>query len=90
VKPKTRHAIVVRSERSIRELHLSSWTQADKTRLFQVERALHALDDEQAALKYEVEKLVKKYEKKKDIEALLAGLKKLIVPVNPPDAKKTK
>lgn len=81
--PKTRGAICKRAEIALRELHLSSWTQADKTRLFRVERALHSLDDAQAELKGQVEDLLAAFEKDGKVDTLVAGLKKVVEPVNP-------
>jgi phosphopantetheine adenylyltransferase len=83
VDPKTRGALCKRAEVALRELHLGSWTQADKTRLFRVERALHTLDEIQAELKGQVEDLLAAFEKDGKVDALVAGLKKVVEPVNP-------
>lgn len=78
-----RSAICQRAEKALRELHLSSFTQADKDRLYRVERALHALDDEQAELKLELEETLKAFEKDGAVNALAAKIRALVVPVNP-------
>lgn len=72
---RVRTEICRRAEVALRELHLSSWTEADKKRLARVERALRALDDVQAEVKGQVEDLLVAYEQDQDVGALVKGLK---------------
>ena len=80
-----RKQLMHRVQIALRELHLSSWTQADKKRLFYAEQALVALDEEQALLKSGIEELLEKYQETVSargndaVEDLIVGLKKLIV-----------
>lgn len=79
MKPHTRVAIIRRTQRALKELELSLVTKADKTRLYRIWKGLHALDDEQAELKYAIEDLLKSYSKKGgSIGAIVNGLKKLV------------
>lgn len=57
----TRKELMSRLQISIRELHLSSMTDADKKRLFYVEQGMVALDEEQAIVKNGIDELLKKY-----------------------------
>lgn len=58
-----RKQLMHRVQIAIRELHLSSWTQADKKRLYYVEQGLLALDEEQALLKTGIEELLEQFQK---------------------------
>ncbi len=79
-----RKQLMHRVQIALRELHLSSWTQADKKRLFYAEQALVALDEEQALLKSGIEELLEKYEEtvkapgNDAVKDLILGLQKLV------------
>jgi len=75
---RSRHAIVSRAEKAMRELDLSLITQADKDRWWRIWRGLRALDDEQSEIKGRIEELLENYEKSQGILALTSGLKKII------------
>ena len=58
-----RKQLMHRVEIALGELHLSSWTMADKKRLAYVQQGLIALDEEQALVKSGIEDLLEEYQK---------------------------
>ena len=58
-------------------------SRADQVRLERLYRGLVCLDEEQAKIKDEILELEQEYEKKKDVAALLAGLKRIREKVPP-------
>jgi hypothetical protein len=86
-----RKELMKRVQISLGELHLSSWTQADKKRLHYVEQGLLSLDEEQAMLKTGIEELVETFLQEQpelgdgvrsplsaEASRLIDGLKKLV------------
>lgn len=56
----------------------SRTTKADRLRLVHVEDGLHALDDEQAALREGINELLREYVQEGSAEDLIDGLRKLV------------
>ena len=79
-----RKQLMHRVQIALGELHLSSWTNADKKRLAYVEQGLLALDEEQALIKTDAEALLEEYQKtlsargNNAVENLVLGLQKLV------------
>lgn len=87
-----RKQLMHRVQIAIGELHLSSWTQADKKRLHYVESGMIALDEEQSLIKTGIEELLEEFAKNKPLEdevalrpdgasatdILIEGLQKLV------------
>lgn len=69
-----RKQLMHRVQIALRELHLASWTNADKKRLYYVEQGLHALDEEQAMVKSGIEDLLEEYQKTANAPSSLGGL----------------
>lgn len=63
-----RKQLMHRVQIAIGELHLSSWTQADKKRLHYVEQGLVALDEEQSLLKTGIELLLDAFAEDKKVD----------------------
>lgn len=72
-----RHTVKL-AEIAFRELGLSSMTRADTERLWRVWRGLQWLDDDQAALRRNLDTLLAVWDKNHDGGALAEGLRKLV------------
>lgn len=73
-----RKQLMHRVQIALRELHLASWTNADKKRLYYVEQGLFALDEEQSLIKSGIEDLLEEYQETSSVEKLISGLQKLV------------
>jgi len=73
-----RKQLMHRVQIALGELHLSSWTNADKKRLYYVEQGMIALDEEQSLVKSGIEELLEEYQETNSVEKLISSLQKLV------------